>query len=186
MTSKPSQHCRVVSWAQIGWLLKEWGRAAPETAGVPAATDTLSPGTHANTQLWRGHATHSPLWTLRTQSSDRKLAQNMRFSHPMGVAGLSFRTSRLGHRERSNRDPCLAWYYTCFLNVFFPFWNLWSHWHITAHRHRGPSVPVLIPLHFPTVSPATSPTGLGASEWPNEFRELFWLEEECKSKHLAS
>ena len=117
MTSKPSQRCRVVSWDQTGWLLKEWGRAAPEIAGVPAVQ------THCHQGLMPTPATGevmppSPLWTLRIQSSDRKLAQNMRFSHPVGVAGLSsFRTtSGLGHRERSNRDRCSEWYY-----VFFPF-----------------------------------------------------------------
>lgn len=101
------------NWLAVERVRKSCSRDCRCTRGA----DTLSPGTHANTSDGEVMPP-TPLWTLRTQSSDRKLAQNMRFSHLVGVAGLSsFRTtSRLGHRERSNRDPCSGWYY-----VFFPF-----------------------------------------------------------------
>lgn len=122
MTSKPSQRCRVVSWDQIGRLLKEWGRAAPEVAGVPVVQ------THCHQGLMPMHSNGevtppSPLWTLGTQCSDRKLAQNMRISHPVGVAGLpSFRTtSRLGHKERSNREPLLRVILHLRMKCVFPF-----------------------------------------------------------------
>ena len=122
----------MISWDQSGWLLKEWGRAAPETAGVPVVQTHRHQGLRPHPEA--GGSQHPSLAGLSELKAATGSWHRMTFSHPVGVAGLSsFRTAgRLGRRGRSNRGPCSEWYYTYFFNVFFPF-EICNHSGISGH-----------------------------------------------------
>lgn len=145
MTSKPSHHCWAVSWDHIGWLLKVRKSSLIQRLPCTSGTDTLSPGTRANTQ---------PPATLPLNSEELKAVtgnwHRIRSFLTQWDLGCHPSEQEVGSATGKDQTRTLPQNgITSIVNALVPFW---SSNHSGTLRHTDTEDPVPSSLHSITHS----------------------------------
>lgn len=142
MTLQPRQHCRVVSWGQIGWLSSE-EELLQRLSVFWQCRHAVTRDSRRRTA--RQRSCHPPL----SEPSELKAMRGN--WHRIGgfliqceYLGYILQDNKRARTQRKIKQGPLLWIvlHLFFKWVFrFSLWNMYSLWHIKAHRHRSPSVP---------------------------------------------
>lgn len=162
-TQPPLQH----GFLAPSWLVIERvKKSCPKDCQCPSGADTLSPGTHANTQLGRGHAglPSVNLWSSKQwQETGTKYEV---FSSHGSIWALIPQNKWTQTRKIYNRDPRSGGHY-----IYFFFFLMLSFFHLKpvitvaqVDTERSQCA-ILVPLHLPLASPGGS-TGLRPGDNP--------------------